>query len=1547
MTSRELPMTADLIERARLQKAVMMATTDAAPGDMRALAEALARAVPQLRACSTETGEVLYGDLVDAVKAGRASAALQQALERDGSATLRRARALLPLIGVRPGRRFGISTDAASLADLAVALSLLCGGCFVESATDAEVLLCTVPNATSLQTQHVLVFGAVGGIRLPGGSDACTWWLIEESDGVDVDLFAVQRRGNEPAVAGFRELRPYAVAGSDGAAVADGVTGLIVLGTSTIPVRARRLPDGRIEILARHGGMTRINGGLVDIDALIIGLSQAATVRELQVVARADSQGIYRLVVYYAVGEGVDTVAVRIAMDRLAQTRGLSLSQVSLPRLPRDDAGEVDIDRLSEYPVLDEHEISRTQSILRERCNASTASLTVIPAAASTRPVLLAPPPVAAEAAIARPGPDAPPSLIDGGTLVVPDAVPMDLRALLQRAAAIAPEQGLLCISTLGESALSYVALDAQASRDATLLCQAGIRPGQRVVVHCREPLEIIRAFWACVYARAVPCMGAAQQVLAEESEQSRVLGLVQRLSAHLVITAPAPQNPALVGPALVLALEDGTPTPFAAVHEEVATDADAVALIMLTSGSTRLPKLVPQSHRALVSHGYASGTGFGLGVADVSLNWMPLDHVGALVMFHLRDVQLMCRQIHVAKEHVLSDPLRWLDLIERYRVSVSWAPNFAFAQINARLATQAGRRWDLSSLRFLINAGEAVMPDVTERLLALCAPFRLAPDVMKPAWGMSETCSLTVIHRATHAGQFRESAMTAVGTPIPGLAVRIVDVNDVPVPRGTAGALQVRGVFVLQGYLGEDAGESFTTDGWFRTGDLAQWGDRGLTIVGRDKDVVIVNGRNISCQAVEHAVGDIAGVDTPQTTATTYRPPGAVSDQVAVFVVPTGTASVDALSRAVRERLRDALQVDALVVPVQAQDIPRTQIGKAQRGALQKRLAAGEFSGAMVEANSAQSALRALPPWFFASRWVAQQGRPTLPLPSRRWIVVAPSNDVADRACRWLVARGDSACVTDAAASPSAGDGVLVILPGPSDDAARAADRHALRGLGWLDPAANTPLLLVSSGLWDGNACLDTTAACGAIAGIVRSVRQERPQAPVCWTDVPTGADIEQQLAAVFAEFSSRADEPVVRLHDRRRAVQRLGVEAFATNAAPSPLRQHGRYIVTGAGGDLGRLVCEWLRSEWNAHVVGVGRSIPASWAASESCRFIVADVASPDFADAMAPVLEDDEPVDGVFHLAGEFSTAALAELDESHYCSLTRAKREGTLNLLALLRRHGRCDARSVLVLFGSVNSHFGAAGAAAYAAACASQAAIADRLGADSAVDVRYLGWSQWKGLGLSRRNALAELSANRGFLSMDAEAAMQSLHRALSSTCRSLLIGLDAGHLRVLRTLVGPLHDPQVRAELTVAQPQAGAPAQAFSDPFGNRYAAYISLLRAVEDGVESERQLAYQQVLRDIWQDVIGAPLQDIDRNFFESGGSSLRLMQVKSRVEERCGRSLEITDLFRFPTVRSLAAHLASFEMPAAANADVADPTRERAALRRQSRVQGRGGHR
>ncbi|MBE9103361.1 beta-ketoacyl synthase N-terminal-like domain-containing protein, partial [Vacuolonema iberomarrocanum] len=413
-----------------------------------------------------------------------------------------------------------------------------------------------------------------------------------------------------------------------------------------------------------------------------------------------------------------------------------------------------------------------------------------------------------------------------------------------------------------------------------------------------------------------------------------------------------------------------------------VPPDLDDLTLLLLTSGSTGQPKGVQLSRRNLFASTYGMATVNQLTAASVFLNWMPLEHVASLVMFHLTPVMLGCSQVQAANEWVLQDPLRWLDLLEHHQATVTWAPNFAYGLVCDALterqqaepthppdthpqpirvhprssALHALRGWDLSSVCWMGNGAEAVVGKTARRFLQLLAEYGLAADAVSPGYGMSETSSGIVHSRDFSLATTRDDDTGVdLGHPIPGVSLRIVDANQQVVPEGTVGALQVQGLTVTAGYINRPDlnADVFTDDGWFNTGDLGFLQDGRLTLTGRQKDVIIINGANYHNHDIEAAVEELPEVEVAFTAACAVRRSQGETEQLAIFFHPvagTGAVSVELLQK-IRRQVVEAIALNPdYLIPVEKATIPKTSIGKIQRSQLSQRFAAGEFDAILQQ---------------------------------------------------------------------------------------------------------------------------------------------------------------------------------------------------------------------------------------------------------------------------------------------------------------------------------------------------------------------------------------------------------------------------------------------------------------------------------------------------------------------------------------------------------------------------------------------------------------------
>lgn len=548
------------------------------------------------------------------------------------------------------------------------------------------------------------------------------------------------------------------------------------------------------------------------------------------------------------------------------------------------------------------------------------------------------------------------PAIADGGPLKFSANSPFILAKILQAAAH--RSQSIVYIQPdKSEKYQSYQDLFLEAQRIMSGLKKLGLQPQDKVILQSESYQDLISAFWGCVLGGFVPVPITNIAYTPEQVNKtvSKLCYTLQMLDRPLLLTdasfaAEIPNIPELleigkfpVG--TVAELRDCEPD-----SNWYASQPDDVAVMMLTSGSTGIPKGVLLSHRNLLSQTMASVQMNGFTKEDITLNWVPIDHVAGLIYFHIRDVYLGSKQIHLPLQLFLQEPLNWLDAIDRFQVSIAFGPNFAYALVNDCVEANPQQQWDLSSMKFFLNGAEAIVAKTARRFLQLLAPHGLAQEAMCPSWGMAEVSSgVTFADNFSLDSTTDKDLFVEVGPPIPGVDLRIVDDGNQVVAEGEIGELQVKGLTVTSGYYQNQVAnkQAFTEDGWFKTGDLGFLKDGRLTITGRQKDVIIICGNNYYSHDIEAAVEEVEGVEVSYTAACAVREPGSNTDRLAVFFSATDTDDnfLDPLMPKIRNNVVEKIGVSPdYLIPVPKETIPKTAIGKIQRQELRKRFEAGEF---------------------------------------------------------------------------------------------------------------------------------------------------------------------------------------------------------------------------------------------------------------------------------------------------------------------------------------------------------------------------------------------------------------------------------------------------------------------------------------------------------------------------------------------------------------------------------------------------------------------------
>jgi acyl-CoA synthetase (AMP-forming)/AMP-acid ligase II len=260
-----------------------------------------------------------------------------------------------------------------------------------------------------------------------------------------------------------------------------------------------------------------------------------------------------------------------------------------------------------------------------------------------------------------------------------------------------------------------------------------------------------------------------------------------------------------------------------------------------------------------------------------------------------------------------------------------------------------------------------------------------LRPQALTPVYGLSEAALAVTIsepsrvalvrsfnREALARGHAEEQAggrlLPSLGAPVPGCQLEIRDLGGVVLPAGRVGSVWIRSESLMEGYLGEpEETARVLVDGWLDSGDRGFLDGGELYLVGRVKDILVVNGRKFAPEDVEQAVSGLAGVADRCVVAATTKFAGAATESLVILVERRpglATFEAQALPTIIRRRVVEATELRANhVVVLEPGTLPRTSSGKLRRGTTLTAWLEGQLTGVLVEqswpaAGSAQAAL-------------------------------------------------------------------------------------------------------------------------------------------------------------------------------------------------------------------------------------------------------------------------------------------------------------------------------------------------------------------------------------------------------------------------------------------------------------------------------------------------------------------------------------------------------------------------------------------------------------
>ncbi len=432
---------------------------------------------------------------------------------------------------------------------------------------------------------------------------------------------------------------------------------------------------------------------------------------------------------------------------------------------------------------------------------------------------------------------------------------------MLERTARQLPDKTALIH---GERRIGYGRLLQDSERLARRLAATGLRPLDRVVMQIHNVPEFVLAFFALVRIGVIPVMALAPHRHSElghfiRHAGARALFVSERvrdfdhrqMAEELRPECPTLEQVFVAGEALPgqVSLTRLLDDPAAAEAAELPrVDPAEVALMLLSGGTTALPKLIPRTHNDYVLNAKASGRVARIDASTVMLAILPLGHNYNLASPGILACLACGGTVVLAPGHGAEVVF---PLIERHRVTLVPA---AVPLITAWLNSDLPSRHDLGSLQIVQNGGARLAPELRRRVREQwgCIPQEI--------YGTAEGLINIVPPDAADALMMESS-----GTPVCAEdELKVVDLDDREVPDGEAGELLTRGPYTIRGYYNApqtNAG-AFTADGFYRMGDVVRKSGRFVFTEGRRKDLINRGGEKISSDEIENLILKHPAVD-------------------------------------------------------------------------------------------------------------------------------------------------------------------------------------------------------------------------------------------------------------------------------------------------------------------------------------------------------------------------------------------------------------------------------------------------------------------------------------------------------------------------------------------------------------------------------------------------------------------------------------------------------------------------------------------------------------
>ncbi len=498
------------------------------------------------------------------------------------------------------------------------------------------------------------------------------------------------------------------------------------------------------------------------------------------------------------------------------------------------------------------------------------------------------------------------------------------------------PQKTAIVLQHAGQDdvSITYHDLVAGSARYARTYANAGIEPGEVVILILQHGEDLVYSFWGAILHGAIPAiMPFLTEKLSPERYRADLAALLAVTQPGTIVTYPefetdiksaiAPES-SVRHVLLTSQLAPEAEPDFDQLRGIQSTPTDIV-LLQHSSGTTGLQKGVALSHQAVLNQLDAYTRTINLSSDDVLVSWLPLYHDMGLIAGFLMPILSGITLVLLSPFDWVRAPHKLFQAVSRYKGTLSWLPNFSYNFCAQKVRDRDLEGVDLSSWRVITNCSEPVKWESHQSFYQRFKNYGLRESALNCSYAMAENVfgvtqtpieTIPVIDEIDRESYINERIanppldgkptlrMMSSGRALPNTRLLILSENGEPLPDKVIGEIALQSNCMLTGYYHRpDATEKAMRDGWYLTGDYGYTVNGEVFVAGRKKDMIIVGGKNVYPQDLESLAYEVPGIHAGRAVAFGIEDTKAGTEEVVIV------AEVDTDDPEERQKIADALR--------------------------------------------------------------------------------------------------------------------------------------------------------------------------------------------------------------------------------------------------------------------------------------------------------------------------------------------------------------------------------------------------------------------------------------------------------------------------------------------------------------------------------------------------------------------------------------------------------------------------------------------------------------